>query len=110
MKNVKDTLVELSNYIHATRRVGHTTTMIRGAQNVDKAIIIVRNQHSANHLKKAYFYKDTDHDVISLASIKASALCGKKKPLAIDNDALMQLCDAAVARIAQLEAKIDELQ
>lgn len=100
---IKETLRNLRDYIAATRQVGHTTAMIRGAQNVDSVIVLAHTQHHAALLQKQ----------LPNATVKAitnpTAVIGMNKPLVVDNATLWEICGGALAEIERLEHRIEEL-
>ena len=100
---IKQTLQNLRNYIEFNRRVGHTTAMIRGAQNVDNVLVIAANQHQAAMLQREL----PRAEVVAITS--PACMIDKTKPLAMDNQALWEICGGALAEIERLEARIAEL-
>lgn len=100
---IKQTLQYIINYIDFNRRVGHTTTMIRGVQNVDEALVIAADSQHASHLQN----KLPRAEVVALTA--PGSLLGKTKPLAIDNHALWLICRNSLAEIERLEALISRL-
>jgi len=99
----KQTLQNLRNYIESNRRVGHTTAMIRGAQNVDNVLVIAANQHHA-----AMLHRELPRaEVVAITS--PVCMIGKTKPLVMDNQALWEICGGALAEIERLETRIAEL-
>ena len=100
---IKDTLQSIAFYFTSLRQVGHTTAMIRGAQNVDSVIVLARTSHHAALLQKRL----PNAIVKSVGSI--NALRGMNKPLVIDNDAMLEICNAALAEIGRLERHVEEL-
>ena len=101
---IKNVLKAIANYLTTARAVGHTTTMIRGVQNVDHALVLV---HSSR-------YRDTLKTQIPNATIvvveNASALAGFDLPLAVDNAALFEICRCAANEIERLESLVETLK
>lgn len=97
------TLADIRDYLTANRQIGHTTAMVRGAQNVDSVIVLAANHHSGELINKQL----PNATVIPITNIRA--IRGKQKPMVIDNFALLSLCDDALAEIKRLQKQIADL-
>jgi hypothetical protein len=93
MIDIRNILVALVNYYDFTRQVGHTTTLLKGANNTDCLTIFPT-------LKMAKYCNRREKDSISLHNI--SKLRGLKKPIAIDNAALYTILKEALNEIDRL--------
>jgi hypothetical protein len=99
----KQILQNLRNYIESNRRVGHTTAMMRGAQNVDNVLVIAANQHQAAMLQREL----PRAEVVAITS--PVCMVGKSKAMVMDNHALWEICGGALAEIERLETRIAEI-
>lgn len=93
-------LAELAYYYASSRQVGHTTAMMRGAK-VSDCLILAHNQCGARNIKLLA----PMGSVISLASM-GERLRGIRKPLLIDNAAMSEILQGALAEIERLEQKV----
>lgn len=93
-------LKAIVRHLQSTRGVGHTTAMIRGAQNVEEVIVVAENQHYADLLQR----KLPSADVVSLGGI--TRMGGVRKPLVVDNEALLNLLHSALLEIERLDIKL----
>jgi len=95
-------LLNLHRYFLQTRQCGHTTALVRGAENVD-AKVLVHSLGMKDILKKVSKNKK-DLDTITFSDLNnGSILAGFKKPLVIDNATMTILLKYALERIAHLE-------
>jgi hypothetical protein len=101
--NTKQRLEDLRNYYAATRQCGHTTAMVRGAQNVDTVAILAASQDHARTLKQMA----PKADCISLYA--PTALRGMRKPLLVDNHTMHVLLSDALQEIERLEKRVSDL-
>ena len=99
---IKETLQNILNYYASTRRVGHTTAMIRGAQNVDNALVVTSNLSASRALEHNYPH-------IKTTSIQSGQkLLGFNSPILFDNEALYVLFRDALKTIEDLENKLND--
>jgi hypothetical protein len=99
----KQILQNLRNYIELNRRVGHTTAMMRGAQNVDDVLVLAANQNQAAMLQREL----PRAEVVAITN--PVCMIGKSKAMVMDNHALWEICGGALAEIERLETRIAEL-
>lgn len=95
--STKKILEELRNYYLSTRGVGHTTTVVSGANNTDSLILFPTRAS----VRAAEFA----HPGIKGVSITdlTEGLKGCNKPLVLDNSAVTDLLNAALTEINRLE-------
>lgn len=98
--SIKKQLENLLAYYTTTPRVGHTTTMIQGAKNVNSVIILVGH---ATHAKNMH-WAAPGADFVPLDNL--AKLQGRKQPLLIDNFAMTSLLSSALQEIERLERVI----
>jgi hypothetical protein len=101
--NTKQRLEDLRNYYATTRQCGHTTVMVRGAQNVDTVAILAASHNHARILKQLA----PKADCISLYA--TTALRGMRKPLLVDNHTMHVLLSDALEEIERLEKRVSDL-
>ena len=97
---IKEKLQAICQYFQTNRRVGHTQTMLRGAENVLDCIIIAADRNHAMDLWR----KNSKLKIICLSEYGSDFLRGHKSPLVFDNRALHVLAGAAWAEITRLES------
>lgn len=99
----KKILEVIRNYLTTNRRVGHTSAMMRGAENVDNVLVL-----AANHQQSKMLQQNLPHaEVVSITS--GACLTGKTKPIVMDNETIWQICDRALKEIERLETLLAEL-
>lgn len=103
--NIKDKLKELICYYQTTRCVGHTTGMLEGANYTDKALILTHDTNMANQVKQLI---GSPKSVVVNSINSPHMVRGFKRPLFIDNAALMVLFKEALNEIEQLEQRASE--
>ena len=101
--NIKSILSGLAAYLHASRRVGHTTAMIRGAQNTENVVVLAHTHSYASQLQKLV----PGAKVVSMHSIES--LRGRHSPLVVDNSALWDICQSASDEIERMESSLRRL-
>lgn len=101
--HIKHILSGLAAYLHSSRRVGHTTAMIRGAENTEAVTVLAHTQAYATQLQRLI----PSAKVISMHGI--DDLIGRKSPLVVDNSALWDICESALAEIKQAETSMSIL-
>jgi hypothetical protein len=101
--NIKRILSGLAAYLHASRRVGHTTAMIRGAQNTENVVVLAHTHFYASRLQGLI----PGAKVVSMHSIES--LQGRHSPLVVDNSALWDICQSALSEIERLEGDARKL-
>lgn len=102
--NITKTLDEIIAYLRVNRGVGHTTAVLRGAQNVEKSIVVCHDERSARTLQRQ---TTPNTRTVSLGAVGNCCLRGHNAPLAVDNAALEQLLVAARNQIARLSDQIN---
>ena len=98
--HIKDKLHELICYYDITRRAGHTHGMLEGANYIDNPLILTHDTQMATHIKKLL---RSPKGVVVKSINSPSCLRGFRRPLFIDNAALMVLFKEAVNEIKRLE-------
>jgi len=101
--NITEVLRTLVHYYDFTRQVGHTTTMMEGAEDTNSTIL-VHNQRMGEHIK--HMFPFAKNNFVSTDNLKA--LLQSKKPLALDNCAIHMILLNALNRITELEAEVKE--
>lgn len=101
---IEETLEELVLYLDTTRRVGHTTAIMRGAIDVPETRIVVANLADGRHMEKNLMRAQ----VIPLDNL--FALRGLRAPLVLDNAALLRLMRESLREIERLKIKAGERQ
>jgi len=94
--NIELTLIELAAYFNNNRQVGHTYTMLEGANNVDNCIIISHNNRYSDVLQS----KNSCN--VTLGSILHNSLRGHNQPLVFDNAALQMIFTDTLIRFQDL--------
>jgi len=98
-------LLNLRQYYEINRQVGNTTTLIRGVENVENALVLV---HSP---KIQRFLNQNSKKNIETKSIEDPlCLVGVRKPVVIDNAAMSVLLNYTLQTIARLERENFELR
>ena len=95
--NIKEKLKHIIHYYGKTRRVGHTKTMIRGAQNVDKVMVLGANEDHVRLLKREI----PNSYCVSITNL--DSFRGVNYPLLIDNSASDSLMRESLFEIDRLE-------
>lgn len=101
--NIRNILSGLAAYLHASRRAGHTTAMIRGAINTEHVVVLAHTHAYASQLQRLI----PGAKVISMHSIEL--LRGRQDPLVVDNSALCDICYSALAEIGRMEDHMRKL-
>ncbi len=107
MNSVQHTIREILTYLKVNRNIGHTTAVIRGAQNVDKAILVCANEIHANTMKKRC---PASIETVGLGAVENYALRGKSRPLVFDNHTIASLLRMCSNKIEQLQAQVNASQ
>ena len=98
--NARKKLQEIRQYLDMTRRVGHTTGMLEGANYTANALVLTHNMKMGEEIKR----KLGSPSSVTVQSIHStSMLRGFRKPLFIDNAALWLLLNEAEAEFETLE-------
>ena len=82
--------------------MGHTTAMLRGANNVDGCCILVDSHRMGEYLKKQ------SPNIIPV-TLDSHDLRGRKSPLLLDNGVIGSLLSESINEINRLESKVAEL-
>lgn len=101
--NTKQRLEDIRNYYMTARQCGHTTAMVKGAQNVDSVAILAASHDHARILKQLA----PNADCISLYT--PTALRGMRRPLLVDNHTMHVLLSDALQEIERLEKRVSDL-
>ncbi len=109
--NIRVQLQALLQYYVTNRQVGHTTAMLRGANN-SKCLVIAAREHNYRRLMdmQRKRKRGKKYDALSLDGIQNGALLGRRDPIVFDNEALYVLFEAAHRRITELENKIESIK
>ena len=109
--NIRTQLQALLQYYVTNRQVGHTTAMLRGANN-SKCIVLVSREHNYHRLMELQRKrkKGKKYNAITLDGVQNNGLRGHREPILFDNEALYVLFDAAHRRILDLERKIETIK
>ena len=106
MKSTAKSQIEaLIAYYHSRRAIGHTTTMLKGAENTD-CVIITATEKQARYMKERL---PENRTVLSLTSIDTQ-LYGLNKPIALDNDAIIVMLSRLLEEIDMRDQKLDGLK
>ena len=89
---VKKALEEISHYLRVTKGCGHTTLLLDGVDNSDRPSIMI-----------TICSRRTPGKSMNVSLQSLHRLRGHKKPLVIDNGALLVLLEESLATIENLE-------
>ena len=104
MKNTARSQIEaLLSYYSAFRAVGHTTTMLKGAENTD-CVIITATEKQAKYMQERL---PENRTVLSLTSLDTHLL-GMTKPIALDNDAIIVMLSRLLEEIETRDKRLRE--
>ena len=104
MKSTAKSQIEaLIAYYHSRRYIGHTTTMLKGAENTD-CVIITATEKQARYMKERL---TENHTVLSLTSLDTQ-LYGLTKPIALDNDAIIVMLSRLLEEIDTRDNRLRE--
>lgn len=104
--SISKTLYEIITYLKVNRLRGHTTAVIRGAQNVDNATLVCHNEAFARSLGKTL---PKSVQTTSLGSIAHGSLRGKMQSLVFDNAAISELAEQCLSEIETLQNEVERL-
>ena len=93
----------LLKYYYSTRNAGHTTLMKEGINHFDKDFFVL-SMHSDDYRE----LEIKPQELISLQNL--DKLIGHKKPMVIDNGAMIELLSDALMRIEALNEEIKTLE
>ncbi len=93
-------LLTIANYYFTTRGVGHTTTMIEGARNVDLKPIVLVDTPDWEPIPGA--------KIITIGQLYA--IQDEKRPLVIDNECLAGLLNEAAIAIVTADARYNTIR
>lgn len=96
----KEKLEELLHYYRFTRKVGHTSLMKAGTNNMENKLILVADLKDHAHVGVP------SGNAVSWNSL--DRLRGNDKPLAIDNAAMDRLLSDTLELIYELESKANK--
>jgi len=102
--NAKKQLIALGQYFDSARQVGHTTAMMDGAKNAD-CLILAHNQAGADFIKTL----KPKGKVVAFPAIDRE-LKGQRKPMLLDNAAVVAVVQTALGEIERLERKIADMK
>ena len=104
MKGTAKSQIEaLIAYYYSRRAVGHTTTMLKGAENTD-CVIITATEKQAKYIRERLSENRT---VLSLNSLDTH-LYGLDKPIALDNDAIIVMLSRLMEEIETRDNRLRE--
>ena len=104
MKNTARSQIEaLLSYYSAFRAVGHTTTMLKGAENTD-CVIIAATEAQAKYIRERL---PENRTVLSLSSLDTH-LYGMTKPIALDMDAIIVMLSRLLDEIDERDNRLQE--
>ncbi len=90
-------------YYRSTRAVGHTETMLRGVQNVNRVAVLVPTRRMAEVL-----VRNPEAKLISWLTLES--LQGMNLPLILDHSTVEVLCKDAIEEIEGLKKENQELR
>ena len=106
MKNTARSQIEaLLSYYSAFRAVGHTTTMLKGAENTD-CVIIAATEAQARYIRERL---PENRTVLSLSSLDTH-LYGMTKPIALDNAAIIVMLSRLLDEIDERDNRLQEVK
>lgn len=104
MKNTARSQIEaLLSYYSAFRAVGHTTTMLKGAENTD-CVIIAATEAQARYIRERL---PENRTILSLSSLDTH-LYGMTKPIALDNAAIIVMLSRLLDEIDERDNRLQE--
>lgn len=86
-----DLRTELFFYFNGNRSVGHTHSMMTGAENNPNVIVVVVSKEHGKLLEKKY---GADCEFMSAGEVARGRLRGRKGPVVVDNAVLFDLLRA----------------
>lgn len=99
---IKEKLKGLLIYYGTGRQVGHTTLMMEGTDHYQKEkLVLVHNKNYGDELG----FKNGE--IVSWKNL--DRLCGHRKPMVIDNAALIEILSDTLDEIERLEKEISKL-
>lgn len=104
IKAIKRRLEDIRDYLTTTRQCGHTTTMLRGVENVDDAVVLIACESIKGRVK------EQAPKAICVSVNTTTRLREMCKPLAVDNHAMFRLLADALGAISRLEGQIERLE
>jgi len=93
-------LLNLQRYYINTRQIGHTSALVHGAENVDNVVVLV---HSLRMKQIIQAMSKNQKNIQVACMTDPDCLIAVRKPLLIDNAAMVNLLDYALQRISFLE-------
>jgi len=106
MNRTRYKLQRLLEYYYISRGVGHTRAMIEGAKDTDGVIILAHEHRYAVSLARGC----KNATPLAWFGYGADTLCGQRKPLLIDNGAMIDILADAINYINTLEHVVARLQ
>ena len=86
-------LLDLKQYYIATRQSGHTSTIVHGVENVENAVVLVHS-HRMKDVLRALSKNQKNIEVACITD--PNCLRGLRKPLVVDNAAMVILLEYAL--------------
>lgn len=101
--NILHTLHSIARFFIANRAQGHTTAMLNGARNTKDALVLTHDMRHAQTLAR-------NNPTIDFTAIDHIALIGHRRPVLIDNAAILTICEQAATTIERNQAEIERLE
>jgi hypothetical protein len=98
-------LRNVARHLEMTRGAGHTLTMLNGAKHTSNAIILCHTIAYGESLKEQNAVRNTATTPEMLGNLVGFS----PRPLALDNQAVLQLMNDAVREIERLEHEVSRL-
>jgi hypothetical protein len=87
-------------YLDSTRGVGHTTTMLQGAENTD--CLVVGHNHDMYDILKTIMGGKKNIHFRSLSQVERDGLRGYRMPIVLDNAALYSLLSSLLFEMEKM--------
>lgn len=100
MSDVKQILGGIIRFFERSRQVGHTTAMIKGAENTEDVIIVCPYHLSTENMRRLAPRAGTR------VLREFARPVTDSKPTVFDNFAILELCKAALKEILELGARV----
>ena len=98
--NIKEKLLYLVRYYNDARHCGHTNAILFGMKRNPKAMMLTIDAQGMKQLK----HRIPEMDVVTIDEL--GKLAGLRRPLTIDNHALVLLLSEALEEINRLEGAV----
>jgi len=98
--NTKEILRYLVQYYNSARHCGHTNSILFGMKRNPKAMMLTVDHRGVKQLQ----HRIPEMDVITISEL--DKLAGLRRPLTVDNHALVFILSAALEEIHKLEQQL----